>query len=62
MNEDDNNEVRNQGNTVQDRPPNFREEGYLFLVRCFACEPERGKENYAFAVSLGHCAWCGWGA
>jgi hypothetical protein len=45
----------------QDRNPNFRDkEGKLFLVRCFACEPERGRENYAPAVASGTCAWCGW--
>ena len=27
---------------LQDRPPNFRaDNGRFFLVRCFACEPER---------------------
>jgi len=47
--------------TIQDRTPNFRgENGRLFLVRCFACGGERGKENYAMAVASGQCAWCGW--
>jgi hypothetical protein len=46
--------------TVQDRPPNFRSEGRLFLVRCFVCEPTHGRENYALTVASGRCAWCGW--
>ena len=46
----------------QDRIPNFRsdDDGSLFLVRCFACEPERGRENWAPEVASGRCAWCGW--
>lgn len=45
----------------QDRPPNFRGvNGKLYLIRCFACDPERGRENYAIAVADGKCAWCGW--
>ncbi len=44
----------------QDRAPNFREDGRLYLVRCFACGGEHGKENYAMAVANGECAWCGW--
>lgn len=47
--------------TFQDKPPNFRdEEGQLFLVRCYACDPKFGKENYAMIVAKGICAWCGW--
>ena len=47
--------------TIQDRPPNFRDEnGKLFLVRCFACDPERGRENWAEAVASGICSLCGW--
>ena len=46
---------------VQDKEPNFRDEdGKLFLVRCFACEPNRGLENYAVAVATGRCYRCGW--
>lgn len=45
----------------QDRPPNFRDGDRLFLVRCYRCEPERGRENYALAVAGGFCARCGWG-
>lgn len=45
---------------TQDQFPNFREAGRLFLVRCFSCGGERGKENYAMAVASGQCAWCGW--
>ena len=44
----------------QDRPPNWRTDGRLFLVRCFACDPKRGRENYAMSVSSGVCAWCDW--
>lgn len=45
----------------QDRPPNFREKGKLYLVRCFACGGlELGRENYLPAVASGQCAWCGW--
>ncbi|MFC1746074.1 hypothetical protein ACFL35_18930 [Candidatus Riflebacteria bacterium] len=45
----------------KDRPPNFRDkEGKLFLVRYFACNSIRGRENYGHAVTSGQCAWCGW--
>ena len=45
----------------QYRPPNFRKNGKLFLVRCFACsDSQRGRENYLPAVASGQCAWCGW--
>jgi len=45
----------------QDRPPNFRnEEGDLYLVRCFNCDEEHGRENWAIAVATGQCCWCGW--
>lgn len=45
----------------QDLPPNFRDKnGRLYLVRCFACTPGSGKENYAMSVASGQCAWCGW--
>lgn len=40
----------------QDRTPNFRAKGKLYLVRCFSCN----RENYAPAVASGVCAWCGW--
>lgn len=47
--------------TIQNRPPNFRDEsGHFYLVRCFSCEPERGRENYAFAVAAGICFECEW--
>lgn len=40
---------------------NFRDKkGNLFLIRCYACGGEHGKENYAMAVASGQCAWCGW--
>jgi len=49
-------------NSIQDKSPNFRNaEGKLFLVRCFICDPKRGRENWAPAVASGICAWCGWG-
>lgn len=46
---------------MNDRLPNFRDEtGKLFLIRCFACDPIDGRENYAPIASTGLCAWCGW--
>jgi len=42
--------------------PNWETDGQLFLVRCFDCEPERGRENYGPVVARGYCAWCGWSA
>lgn len=46
---------------VNDRPPNFRgKNGELYLVRCFVCGGEHGKENWAPAVAAGECAWCHW--
>lgn len=46
---------------VNDRRPNFRtNDGKLYLMRCFACEPEYGRENYCMCVADGVCAWCGW--
>ena len=44
---------------MQDREPNFRQDGKLFLMRCYACD-EDGVENWAPAVASGTCAWCGW--
>lgn len=45
----------------QDRKPNWRgEDGRLFLVRCFQCDPIHGLENSALHVSSGTCAFCGW--
>jgi len=44
----------------QDRKPNFRESGQLFLVRCFKCDPNLGYENSELEVSSGRCATCGW--
>jgi len=47
--------------SVQDRPPNFyADDGRLYLVRCFVCGGEHGRENWAPAVADGTCAWCGW--
>lgn len=49
--------------TVNDRPPNVRSEhGRFYLLRCFACDPQRGRENYAASVYSGVCAWCSWAA
>ena len=45
---------------TQDQPPNFRKDGKLYLIRCFACGGELGKENYAPFVYRSKCAWCGW--
>jgi len=47
-------------NSINDRDPNFRVKGKLYLVRCFSCNPERGTENWAIAVATGVCAACGW--
>lgn len=45
----------------QSRHPNFRnKEGVLYLVRCFLCDGDGGRENYLPAVASGQCAWCGW--
>lgn len=47
--------------TINDRRPNFRgEDGNLFLVRCYNCDPHKGRENYIAAAATGKCAWCGW--
>ena len=52
---------RNNSVLVQDQNPNFRsKDGRLFLVRCYICGGERGRENYAPYVASGQCAWCGW--
>lgn len=46
---------------VNDRRPNFYgDDGRFYLVRCYACRPEGGTENWAIAVAAGECAWCGW--
>ena len=49
-------------NGPNDRLPNFRTGGRLYLVRCFVCPDagKRGRENYAPSVPSGSCAWCGW--
>ena len=42
---------------ADDQRENFRDaSGNLFLVRCPKCK----RENYAFCVAVGQCAWCGW--
>lgn len=54
-------DARQQEPVNQDRGPNFRsDDGRLYLVRCYACNPDHGTENYALAVADGQCAWCGW--
>ncbi len=46
---------------LNDRRPNFRDDdGSLYLVRCFSCGGDSGRENWAMAVASGTCAWCGW--
>ncbi len=55
------NENVEEKKNVNDRPPNFRnKDGILYIVRCFACEPSYGKENWAMAVATGQCCWCKW--
>ena len=50
------------GEGVNERKPNFTTaKGDFYLTRCFACEPARGRENWAMAVSSGQCAFCGAG-
>lgn len=44
----------------QDREPNFRIDGKLFLCRCFACDPRYGTENHVAFVAEGKCWQCGW--
>jgi len=47
--------------SFQDREPNFRDgSGNIYLVRCFSCDKDHGKENWAPMVAEGKCAWCGW--
>jgi hypothetical protein len=45
---------------VNDRPPNFTQDGKFYLVRCFVCDSRYGRENWAMAVASGKCCWCGW--
>jgi ribosomal protein L37E len=37
---------------------NFKKEDKVFLVYCPKCK----RENYAFNVAVGLCAWCGYDA
>ncbi len=46
--------------SINDRPPNFRHGGKFYLMRCFACVPFGGRENWGMCVAAGKCAWCGW--
>ena len=51
-----------EGTGVNERKPNFRDgEDRFYLVRCFVCDPDHGRENYAPMVALGECAFCGSG-
>lgn len=51
-----------EGEGVNERKPNYRDgAGNFYLVRCFACDPEHGREKYAPSVALGLCGWCGAG-
>lgn len=43
----------------QKRSPNFEEGGQWYMVRCFTCSPNGGRENWAMAVATGQCCWCG---
>ena len=53
--------TRDQEKALQNKPPNFRDkDGKLFLVRCYMCHPELGRENVGSVVATGQCAWCGW--
>lgn len=43
------------------RDPNFfGRDGSFYLIRCYHCDPEYGRENWAMAVATGTCNWCGW--
>lgn len=45
----------------QNKPPNFiGKNGDFFLVRCFNCGGDYGRENYLPAVASGECEWCNW--
>jgi len=47
--------------SIQDKGDNFRgKDGRLFLVRCYSCGGEWGRENWGPVVAQGKCAWCGW--
>jgi ribosomal protein L37E len=39
---------------------NFKHDGKVFLVKC--PQPSCARENYAFTVADGICAWCGYDA
>jgi hypothetical protein len=46
---------------LNDRSPNFTSlEGKFFLVRCYNCDKDNGRENSTIAVASGVCAFCGW--
>jgi len=53
--------ITQERKTIQDRQPNFRIEGRLFLVHCFNCgHPEVGRANDPFFVAFGKCKYCSW--
>ena len=53
--------VGDHNHSPNEKNPNFRDEnGKLFLVRCYVCDPVDGTENLAGAVASGECAHCGW--
>lgn len=49
------------GGGPNERGGNFWEGGKFYLVRCYVCAPDRGRENYLPAAASGRCAWCGAG-
>lgn len=46
----------------QHRGPNFIDYGDFYLIRCFQCNPLKGKMNKKQYIQRGVCAWCGWSA
>lgn len=47
--------------TINDKIPNFRgSNGNLYLIRCYNCDKDCGRENYTCMVAVGQCNWCGW--
>lgn len=47
---------------INDRQPNlYSDDGDVFyLIRCFNCDKDHGRENHALHIAAGQCAWCGW--
>jgi len=44
---------------VNHRRPNFYRNNKFYLVRCYICDKNEGRENWAVFVATGKCAWCG---